>query len=468
MEHDPTYPDPQPAGISLDRVATNASALGQEVVDVDGFLEDLTSRTEVLLAQLKQVREGTGQVLQMNASVMTTIQDAYAQLEDTQSSFETLMKTSEVAGKHALSVLTWVLTLDSRTKDVETVLEDVQVSNDQIAAIAAQVNMLAINAKIEAARAGAAGQGFSVVADAINTLSQQTGTAAETISDNIQRLVDWITQLQQETGSVSQTSRELSSAGDEVAARNAEVKDAMDRSVARMKLVRDDAVEADKALREYTPQIEGTFGIIRDSTDAVEDVHDRVRSLRDRSEALVQDAVLAGGDSADSRFITDATARAQRISEIFDEAVDEGRIRIEDLFDTDYRPIPRSDPEQVMTRFTNLTDAVLPPILEEALELDPKVTFCAAVDRNGYLPTHNRKFSHPQGDDPVWNMAHCRNRRIFDDRVGLKAGRNKDPFLLQVYRRDMGGGEFVMMKDLSVPIFVKNRHWGGLRLAYRF
>lgn len=50
--------------------------------------------------------------------------------------------------------------------------------------------------------------------------------------------------------------------------------------------------------------------------------------------------------------------------------------------------------------------------------------------------------------------------------MGLKAGRNTESFLLQVYRRDMGGGEFKMMKDLSAPIFIKGQHWGGLRLAY--
>ncbi|GFE50139.1 hypothetical protein So717_18920 [Roseobacter cerasinus] len=48
--------------------------------------------------------------------------------------------------------------------------------------------------------------------------------------------------------------------------------------------------------------------------------------------------------------------------------------------------------------------------------------------------------------------------QIFDDRVGLKAGRNTEPFLSQVFRRDMGGGAFKMMKDLSAPIFVQGHH----------
>jgi methyl-accepting chemotaxis protein len=101
------------------------------------------------------------------------------------------------------------------------------------------------------------------------------------------------------------------------------------------------------------------------------------------------------------------------------------------------------------------------------LALDPRIVCCAAVDRNGFLPTHNRKFSQPQGGDVTWNTANCRNRRLFNDRVGLAAGRSTKKFLMQSYRRDMGGGQFVAMKDVSAPINVAGRHWGGLRIAYK-
>jgi methyl-accepting chemotaxis protein len=130
-------------------------------------------------------------------------------------------------------------------------------------------------------------------------------------------------------------------------------------------------------------------------------------------------------------------------------------------------PVAGSNPEQVTTRFTAFTDKYLPEVQEEILGRSEKIVFCAAVDTKGYLPTHIRKFSQPQGKDPVWNAANCRNRRIFNDRVGLTAGQHTEPFLLQLYRRDMGGGKFVMMKDLSVPIYVQGTHWGGFRLAYK-
>lgn len=159
-------------------------------------------------------------------------------------------------------------------------------------------------------------------------------------------------------------------------------------------------------------------------------------------------------------------AAAARISGLFEEGIRTGRMSAADLFDEDYRPVAGTDPQQYTTRFVEFTDAVLPAILEPMLELGPKVVFCAPVDRNGYLPTHNLKFSHRQGADRDWNNANCRNRRIFNDRTGLRAGRNTRPFLLQTYRRHMGGDSFVLMKDLSAPISVNGRHWGGLRLGY--
>jgi methyl-accepting chemotaxis protein len=106
-------------------------------------------------------------------------------------------------------------------------------------------------------------------------------------------------------------------------------------------------------------------------------------------------------------------------------------------------------------------------VQEPVLAFDRRVAFCATVDRNGFLPTHNKIYSQPQTDDPVWNAANCRNRRMFNDRTGLSAGRSTKPFLLQTYRRDMGGGEFALMKDCSAPITINGRHWGGLRIAFK-
>jgi methyl-accepting chemotaxis protein len=163
-----------------------------------------------------------------------------------------------------------------------------------------------------------------------------------------------------------------------------------------------------------------------------------------------------------------AMKAAAEISACFDRLVADGRISRQDLFDTDYEPIPGTDPQQFRTRYLDLLEQVLPEIFDRYRAQDSRMAFCVVVDRNGYLPVHNRDFSHPQRPgDAAWNMAHSRNRMIFDSRADLCAARNTRPYLVQSNPRHMGGGVTIMMKkEVAAPIRVGGKHWGGLRMAY--
>ncbi len=168
-------------------------------------------------------------------------------------------------------------------------------------------------------------------------------------------------------------------------------------------------------------------------------------------------------------FIERAIATAQQISALFEDAITRNLITENELFDNNYVPIPGSDPVQFRTQSLGWLETVLPPIQDPLLASDPRMVFCAAVDRNGYLPVHNRIYSQPQRpSDRVWNVANSRNRRIFDDRAGLAAARVVRPYLLQNYPRDMGNGVTVTMQEIDAPIRVRGKHWGGFRTAYKF
>ena len=145
-----------------------------------------------------------------------------------------------------------------------------------------------------------------------------------------------------------------------------------------------------------------------------------------------------------------------------------GAISIDDMFDENYVEIPGTDPVQHRTRILDWADRALPPFQEAFLAKDPRMVFCVMIDRNGYLPVHNKIYSHPQRPgDVAWNTANSRNRRIFNDPAGLAAGRNLRSYLIQSYARDMGNGKTVMMREIDVPIRVNGRHWGGFRTAYK-
>jgi methyl-accepting chemotaxis protein len=163
-----------------------------------------------------------------------------------------------------------------------------------------------------------------------------------------------------------------------------------------------------------------------------------------------------------------AQETARQVEMLIEQAVTHGTVSREAVFDTDYKLLPDTDPVQYGTAYLTVFERLLPSILEKVLASDPAVAFCLAIDRNGYIPVHNRLYSQPQrAGDPVWNAANARNKRIFDDRAGITAARSTRPFVVQAYARDMGGGKIVMMQEVDAPIRILGRHWGGLRTAYR-
>jgi methyl-accepting chemotaxis protein len=182
-------------------------------------------------------------------------------------------------------------------------------------------------------------------------------------------------------------------------------------------------------------------------------------------EALSRFVARIGQD--DRRYTMAAQEAAARISAALEGAINAGSLTMGALFDADYRPVPGSDPEQFTTAFTEHADRLVRPTLDGLLAFDRHVIGALPVDRNGYAPTHNARVSQtPRPGDAAWNAKHCRNRRLFDDRAGLAAGRSTRPFLLQSYERDMGGGERMMIKEADAPIRVCGRHWGAIRLMF--
>ena len=179
--------------------------------------------------------------------------------------------------------------------------------------------------------------------------------------------------------------------------------------------------------------------------------------------------ILPGIASAAQKSAIDLRAEKlarQCVAEVivqFDLLLTGGQLTMGQLFDTFYIPIPNTEPQKFHTQYDRMIDAIIRPVLDKYLAADDHFIFVVAVDRNGYLPTHNARYSQPltgDGDhDTRWN----RTKRIFSDRTGLAAARNTEPILLQRYSRDTGEE----MTDLSVPIMIQGRHWGAIRIGYK-
>jgi methyl-accepting chemotaxis protein len=195
-------------------------------------------------------------------------------------------------------------------------------------------------------------------------------------------------------------------------------------------------------------------------------VHCAFESLA-REDELRLDHLLQSVEDEHRPLILLAQHTADQVARAMTKEIEAGRLSVVDLFDTDYQSVPDTDPVQYTNRALARLEQILPPIQDAVMASASDLVFCIAVDRNGYVPVHQAAYSQPQQpDNPAWTVAHCRNRRIFDDRAGLLAGRSMRPFLIQSYAREMGGGVVTMMREVDAPIVVARQLWGGMRLAY--
>jgi len=459
---------------SLADIGERGGRLGVEIADMAGLVGDLTKLGREQSEQANAAIDAARQMSVTNAELASKMCEASNSAAATRATLSEA--TASVSGALArtlegISTLgEGAIGLKGSIGEIAGTIKLVQDTSEAIQQIARETQMLAINANVEAARAGDAGKGFAIIADSMKLLADKIRSFTGQNQKNLEELARTLGNLLDKSDGNAEVAQKA--IADSTSAREA--------AGTLQTLV--------TSAQQLTEDIESMAQSVESNSNCYEVVHKELTGLADTVEAcdanlaqaqkrvdsilgISEDFILfiaeSGIETPDTPIVQLAQDTARQIGAIFERAVAAGEISMNDLFDENYKPVANTDPQQHMTKFVNFTDRVLTPMQEPILGVNPRITFCAGIDRNGFLPTHNKKYSHPQGPDPVWNSANCRNRRIFNDRTGLSAGRSTRAFLLQTYRRDMGGGQFVLMKDVSAPVYVRGRHWGGFRIGFK-
>ncbi|HEY3730182.1 MAG TPA: methyl-accepting chemotaxis protein [Steroidobacteraceae bacterium] len=456
-----------PKASLINELASRIGNLGVEVADIAGNLDEVTTRATQQATQFKQLQTATENMVSGNREIDRAARETQSAASTAGAEIAESRARIGEAVQHIGQLTGAVGRIEERLGSFRSVLKQIGDVASTIETIAKHTRLLALNAAVEAARAGEAGRGFAVVAAEVRNLAEGTRKATDRIGEIVRDLGNQIGGLIGESNAASEHADHAGKGAAQVQGVIIRADDAFKTVGREIDAIAGSAEENLRHCDATTSRLVELASGVAASTTNLSQADQRVDGLLSLSETLIEYIAESGVETTETPLIRVVIDTAKRITAEFAAGIARGELTVGQLFDENYREIPGTNPKQYLTDYVDFTDRVLPPIQDPLQKIDPRIVFCVAWAKGGFLPTHNPNYRKPQGPDPEWNAANCRNRRLFDDRAVRKVAQNRKSFLLQTYRRNMGGGKFVLMKDLSSPIFVDGRHWGAFRMGFQ-
>jgi methyl-accepting chemotaxis protein len=448
----------------IEKIADDAGKLSIGLSEVIDVVDDLSGHVKRQGEDFTGLKESADTVAKMSGHIAANTDEALDVIQEARGTVESSQGQIQSSLAEIRALATMVTNMESQLSGLREALIQVGKVAKEIGAIAGQTNMLALNATIEAARAGALGKGFAVVASEVKALSRKTAEATSGIETTLRALNDQARKLIDESAAGSAKAAAVADSTDAIAAVMSTVRSAMDRMEAQSRDISQDASAISDGINSIDSRLANMTAGVYQTSARLESATDRIQVVRKLGENLIGTTAEMGIETENTPYIKAAQETAAKVIEAFERGLDERQISENDLFDETYQQISGSNPPQYLTRFTAFCDKVLPPIQDPVAARLSAMAVCS-VDRNGYMVSHQPQYSKPQGSDPNWNAANCRNRIKFNDYTALAAAHNRKPILLQTFNRKMGD-RTLTVKDASVPIIIKGRHWGALRIVF--
>jgi methyl-accepting chemotaxis protein len=280
-----TRDEPGMMGQSLDAALTT---LRQTVSTIDGSAASLASASEEMTGTSAQIaasaESASAQALAVSAAaeeVSRSVETVSAGSEEMGASIREISQNATEAARVAGDAVTVTAATSATMAKLGDSSAEIGNVIKVITSIAEQTNLLALNATIEAARAGEAGKGFAVVASEVKDLAQETARATEDISQRVEAIqadtagaVTAIEEISQVIARISDFQTTIASAVEEQTATTAE----MNRSVS----------EAAAGTGEIAQNITGVAESARITSDGVAESQQATTELARLSTELSQ------------------------------------------------------------------------------------------------------------------------------------------------------------------------------------
>ncbi len=263
-----------------------AGQVGAATRDLTGLGQDIhqgarqqQESLEATVDAMAQMRDAVAEVAQNAADAA----EATGQTRETALGGEAVVRDT-VAAMGRLKAMAESLKanmgqLDARSEGIGAVI---QVISD----IADQTNLLALNAAIEAARAGEAGRGFAVVADEVRKLAEKTMAATGQVGDNIKTIQSMTRDNTEAMDKTMEAVDATASLAGESGDRLRRILGAADAAAAQVRAIAAAAEQQAASARAIMDSMGQVSGIARDNADRAQDASQHFRNLTDQTGAL--------------------------------------------------------------------------------------------------------------------------------------------------------------------------------------
>ena len=396
---------------------------------------------------------------QVSSSATLAAQSAQRAQDDSRSGQQALQET--IAEMRNMAARTQVASASiSKLQGSSIKIEEIV---KVISEVADQINLLALNAAIEAARAGEHGRGFAVVADEVRKLAEKTSKATKEIYGNVTEIMG---ETNQAVSTMSELLTDVQKGVEQIEQVGQRLEGILDFSSTlseHMQGIVDSAEQSAREVESISTHLVDMRSELGEFEKQMGSISEQSMELCELGEGMHEQLIDLDLDTIHARMFKIANAAAREVQGLFERAIADRQIGDADLFDHNYRPIANTNPQKYSSRFDTYTDRVLPAIQEKIVGEHAELIYAICTDQRGYVPTHNNKFAKAPTGNFDADLLNSRSKRLFNDRTGSRCGSNTKKMLLQTYKRDTGE----IMHDLSVPILIGGRHWGGFRMGYK-